>query len=283
MITYPNAKINLGLYVTERRSDGYHNLETVFYPIPLCDTLEIVIEESPEKSDEIFTVHMADYTLQTEGIAIDSEPEKNLVVKALRNLKRDFNIPRVKIRLKKNIPSGAGLGGGSSDAAFTLKMLNEMFGLSISDDELEQRAATLGADCAFFIRNHATFATGIGNIFEPVSLNLKDWYFVLVKPDVFVSTKEAYAQITPHKPIYRLTDVITQSLDSWKDMMSNDFEPGIFNLYPSVGNIKQTLYDMGAVYASMSGSGSSVFGIFADEPVLTDGQFGDAFCYVGRW
>lgn len=283
MITYPNAKINLGLYVTERRSDGYHNLETVFYPIPLCDTLEIVIEENPGKTDGSFTVQTADYTLQTEGITIDSEPEKNLVVKALRNLKRDFRIPRVRIRLKKNIPSGAGLGGGSSDAAFTLKMLNEMFGLSLSDDELEQRAATLGADCAFFIRNHATFATGIGNIFEPVSLNLKGWYFVLVKPDVFVSTKEAYAQITPHKPIYRLTDVIAHSLGSWKDTMSNDFEPGIFSLYPAVGNIKQALYDMGAVYASMSGSGSSVFGIFKDEPVLTDGQFGDAFCYVGRW
>lgn len=283
MITYPNAKINLGLYVTERRSDGYHNLETVFYPLPLCDVLEIVTEEKPETADDPFTVVTDDYTLRTEGIVIDSEPEKNLVIKALRNLRRDFDIPRVKIRLTKQIPSGAGLGGGSSDAAFTLKMLNEMFGLAISDEELERRAATLGADCAFFIRNRATFATGIGNIFETVDLDLKGWYFVLVKPDVFVSTKEAYAQITPRKPAHRLTDVIAQSPETWKDTMSNDFEPGIFNLHPVVGQIKQALYDMGAVYASMSGSGSSVFGIFAKQPVLSDGQFGDAFCKVGRW
>lgn len=283
MITHPNAKINLGLYITERRNDGYHNLETVFYPIPVKDLIEITTEESPVETDNRSLFQTPDYTLQTEGIVIDSEPEKNLVIKALRNLKQDFDIPRVKIRLEKNIPSGAGLGGGSSDAAFTLKMLNDMFGLGLDDDNLEQRASTLGADCPFFIRNTPVFASGIGNIFKPVDIDLKGWYFVLVKPDVFVSTKDAYAQITPQKPDICLSDVIHQQPEKWKTLLKNDFEPGIFGLHPIIGEIKQRLYEMGATYASMSGSGSSVFGIFREKPTVDTNIFGNAFCHTGQW
>ena len=162
----------------------------------------------------------------------------------------------------KRIPSGAGLGGGSSDAAFMMTTLNKMFNLRLSDDEMELRLATLGADCAFFVRNRPVFATGIGNIFKPCELSLKGWTLVLVKPDVFVSTKEAYAGITPHAPSQCVTDIITRPIEEWKNLLVNDFEKGIFQLHPTIADIKTSLYRLGATYASMSGSGSSVFGLF---------------------
>lgn len=284
MICHPNAKINLGLNVTERRPDGYHNLETVFYPIPVCDALQV--ETGADIPPAIFpegcAVHvdkLPDYTLSTAGIDIDCPPEKNLLIKALRALKQDFDLPRLYIYMYKQIPSGAGLGGGSSDAAFMMKTLNAMFSLGLGDDELERRVAVLGADCAFFVRNRPVFATGIGNIFRPLELSLAGWHLVLVKPDIFVSTKEAYAGIRPHRPATPVTDIVCRPVEEWHGLLTNDFEEGIFALHPAIAGIKEQLYARGAAYAAMSGSGSSVFGLFrqmqdeAEQQALFPGCF----------
>lgn len=270
MICYPNAKINLGLNVTERRPDGYHNLETIFYPISIHDVLRV--EEATEevesidnffpKGSTVVTQKTEDYILRTGGIDIDCPAEKNLIIKVLRQLKSDYDIPCLHIDMLKQIPSGAGLGGGSSDAAFMMKTLNNMFRLGLSDEDMERRLSGLGADCAFFVRNQPVFATGIGNIFSPCNLSLKGWTLILVKPDIFVSTKEAYAGITPHYPDRCVTDITQNPVDEWKDTLTNDFEEGIFKLYPAISDFKSRLYHLGAFYASMSGSGSSVFGLF---------------------
>jgi len=254
MICFPNAKINLGLRVVSKRPDGYHNIETVFYPVPLCDALEIVLSETNET------------TFSQTGILMDGNPEDNLVMKAFRLLEKDFDLPKMAIYLRKQIPFGAGLGGGSADAAFMLKLLNDFAGLHLSVEQLEKYAGQLGADCPFFIRNSPVFAEGIGNIFMPVDASLRGYHLVLVKPDIHVSTKEAYEGISPKQPTSRLTEIIRLPIGEWKNHLINDFEEGIFARYPAVWEIKRTLYDMGAVYASMSGSGSSVFGIF-DCPV----------------
>ena len=285
MICHPNAKINLGLNVTERRPDGYHNLETVFYPIPVCDALQV--ETGADIPPAIFpegcAVHvdkLPDYTLSTAGIDIDCPPEKNLLIKALRALKQDFDLPRLYIYMYKQIPSGAGLGGGSSDAAFMMKTLNAMFSLGLGDDELERRVAVLGADCAFFVRNRPVFATGIGNIFRPLELSLAGWHLVLVKPDIFVSTKEAYSGIRPHRPAVPVTDIVRRPVEEWRGLLDNDFEEGIFALHPAIAGIKEQLYARGAAYAAMSGSGSSVFGLFRqmqDEAEL-QALFPGCFC-----
>lgn len=268
MITYPNAKINLGLNIVEKRPDGYHNLETVFYPINLQDALEVTKLKGE-----------AEYALKNSGVPIEGEPDDNLVVKAYRLLKQDYpDLPAVDIHMYKHIPTGAGLGGGSSDAAFMLKLLNEKFKLELSVEQLEEYAARLGADCAFFIRNKPVFATGIGNVFEPIELSLKGYYLVLVKPDIFVSTKEAYAGIHPQQPEYSLKDIIRQPVENWKKLMKNDFEESIFKIYPEIAAIKDKLYDMGAVYAAMSGSGSSVFGIFCEQVEYIDEIFSGYFC-----
>ena len=255
MITFPNAKINLGLNIVEKRPDGYHNLETVFYPVPIEDALEVNIwNESTQK----FRLHQA-------GLEIAGEAENNLVVKAYKLLDERFNLPPVDIHLFKHIPSGAGLGGGSSDAAYMLKLLNEKFNLKLSDENLEEYAARLGADCAFFIRNAPTYAEGIGNIFSPISLSLKGYQIVLVKPDIFVSTRDAFAQIKPHRQEIPLKEVIKQPIEEWKERMVNDFEESVFPQFPAIKEIKEKLYQEGAIYAAMTGSGSSVFGLFKPE------------------
>ena len=285
MICHPNAKINLGLNVTERRPDGYHNLETVFYPIPVCDALQVETNADipPAIFPEGYAVHvdkLPDYTLSTAGIDIDCPPEKNLLIKALRALKQDFDLPHLYIYMYKQIPSGAGLGGGSSDAAFMMKTLNAMSSLGLGDDELERRVAVLGADCAFFVRNRPVFATGIGNIFSPLELSLAGWHLVLVKPDIFVSTKEAYAGIRPHRPATPVTDIVRRPVEEWRGLLDNDFEEGIFALHPAIAGIKEQLYARGAAYAAMSGSGSSVFGLFRqmqDEAEL-QALFPGCFC-----
>ena len=241
MITFPNIKINLGLSITEKRPDGYHNLETVFYPVALEDALEI--RTNPEAQQK--------FTLHQHG-------------------------------LYKHIPSGAGLGGGSSDAAFMLKLLNEHYNLQLSDKQLEDYAATLGADCAFFIKNTPTYAEGIGNIFSPIELSLKGYRIMIVKPDVFVSTREAFANIRPHRPEYPVREVIRRPVAEWKDTLINDFEASVFPQYPVIGEIKEELYHQGAIYASMSGSGSSVFGLFAADTTLPEIDWGtNAFCFKG--
>jgi len=272
MIAFPNIKINLGLSITEKRPDGYHNLETVFYPVALEDALEI--RTSPN-ADRKFTLHQ-------HGMEIAGNPEDNLVVKAYLLMDKEFHLPPVEIHLYKHIPSGAGLGGGSSDAAFMLKLLNEHYNLQLSDKQLEDYAATLGADCAFFIKNTPTYAEGIGNIFSPIELSLKGYRIMIVKPDVFVSTREAFANIRPHRPEYPVREVIRRPVAEWKDTLINDFEASVFPQYPVIGEIKEELYHQGAIYASMSGSGSSVFGLFAADTTLPEIDWGtNAFCFKG--
>ncbi|RHH94141.1 4-(cytidine 5'-diphospho)-2-C-methyl-D-erythritol kinase [Bacteroides caccae] len=272
MITFPNIKINLGLSITEKRPDGYHNLETVFYPVALEDAMEI--RTNPEAQQK--------FTLHQHGMEIAGNPENNLVVKAYLLLDKEFHLPPVEIHLYKHIPSGAGLGGGSSDAAFMLKLLNEHYNLQLSDNQLEDYAATLGADCAFFIKNTPTYAEGIGNIFSPIELSLKGYRIMIVKPDVFVSTREAFANIRPHRPEYPVREVIRRPVAEWKDTLINDFEASVFPQYPVIGEIKEELYHQGAIYASMSGSGSSVFGLFAAGTTLPEIDWGtNAFCFKG--
>ena len=272
MIAFPNIKINLGLSITEKRPDGYHNLETVFYPVALEDALEI--RTSPN-ADRKFTLHQ-------HGMEIAGNPEDNLVVKAYLLMDKEFHLPPIEIHLYKHIPSGAGLGGGSSDAAFMLKLLNEHYNLQLSDKQLEDYAATLGADCAFFIKNTPTYAEGIGNIFSPIELSLKGYRIMIVKPDVFVSTREAFANIRPHRPEYPVREVIRRPVAEWKDTLINDFEASVFPQYPVIGEIKEELYRQGAIYASMSGSGSSVFGLFAADTTLPEIDWGtNAFCFKG--
>lgn len=273
MITFPNAKINLGLNIVEKRPDGYHNLETVFYPVPIEDALEVnVLNESGRK----FRLHQA-------GLEIEGEAENNLVVKAYKLLDAQFDLPPVEIHLFKHIPSGAGLGGGSSDAAYMLKLLNEKFCLKLTEETLEEYAARLGADCAFFIRNTPTYAEGIGNLFSPIRLSLKGYRIVLVKPDLFVSTREAFSQIRPHRQETLLREVIERPIEEWKKLMTNDFEESIFPQFPAIGEIKEKLYRQGAIYAAMSGSGSSVFGLFRPEDdALPEDIWGErAFVYQG--
>ncbi|MCB9071359.1 MAG: 4-(cytidine 5'-diphospho)-2-C-methyl-D-erythritol kinase [Prevotellaceae bacterium] len=252
MITFPNAKINLGLNVVSRRPDGYHNLETVFYPINLCDALEFVPAVTT--------------SLKVAGLPVSGDIEHNLVVRAFRLLQRDFQLPELEIALLKNIPMGAGLGGGSADAAFMLKMVNEHFKLALSEDTLETYAAKLGADCAFFIRNKPVFAAGIGNEFRSLEVSLKGYYLVLVKPDVHVSTAEAYAHVACQRWQVPLMEVMAIQLEQWREYLFNDFEISVFEIHPELAVIKQQLYGAGAVYAAMSGSGSTLYGIFKTKP-----------------
>ena len=268
MITYPNAKINLGLNIVEKRPDGYHNLETVFYPINLQDALEVNLLEGEEE-----------FSLKVSGVPIEGEPVNNLVVKAYRLLKKDYpEMPAIDIHMYKHIPTGAGLGGGSADAAFMIKLLNDKFKLNLSIEKMEEYAAILGADCAFFIQNKPVFATGIGNIFEPIQLSLKGYYLVLVKPDIFVSTKDAFAHIIPTQPTQSLKEIIRMPVETWRATMKNDFEDSVFQKFPEIAAIKDKLYDLGAVYASMSGSGSSVYGIFREQVEFVDEIFSGCFC-----
>ena len=268
MITYPNAKINLGLNIVEKRPDGYHNLETVFYPINLQDALEVNLLEGEEE-----------FSLKVSGVPIEGEPENNLVVKAYRLLKKDYpEMPAIDIHMYKHIPTGAGLGGGSADAAFMIKLLNDKFKLNLSIEKMEEYAAILGADCAFFIQNKPVFATGIGNIFEPIQLSLKGYYLVLVKPDIFVSTKDAFAHIIPTQPTQSLKEIIRMPVETWRATMKNDFEDSVFQKFPEIAAIKDKLYDLVAVYASMSGSGSSVYGIFREQVEFVDEIFSGCFC-----
>ena len=270
MIVYPNAKINLGLNVVERRPDGYHNLETVFYPVNLQDALELKTIETD--------IPECGYKLKVSGSILDGSPEDNLVVKAYKLIRKDYDFPAQKIHLYKHIPVGAGLGGGSSDAANMIKMLNEKFALGLTNETMENYAVQIGADCPFFIRNKPVFATGIGDKFTPIELDLKGKTLILVKPDIFVSTKDAYALVEPKHPEKSLIESLSQPISKWRDNVINDFEKSVFVKYPEIAAIKDRLYDLGAVYASMSGSGSAVYGIF-DSPIeYADEIFSGYFC-----
>ena len=252
MITFPNAKINLGLNIVERLLNGYHNIETVFYPIPLTDVLEIV----PAVGETSLTCY---------GNGVACPPEKNLVMKAYRLLQERYSLPPVAIHLYKHIPDGAGLGGGSSDAAHALIMLNSMYDLGISTTDLAAMAATLGADCAFFIYNRPMMARGIGDVLSPIEVNLKGKTLLLVKPPVGVDTRTAYSRVVPATPTMSLPDMIVQPVETWDGLLVNDFEPSVFAALPQLWMIKARLIDAGAQYAAMSGSGSTIFGIFSSD------------------
>jgi 4-diphosphocytidyl-2-C-methyl-D-erythritol kinase len=275
MLNFPNAKINLGLNVIERRADGFHNIETIFYPVPLSDILEI-IKNGEDKEDDGNKAR-----LFITGMDIPGNPESNLCVKAFHLLDKDFNLSPVDIHLHKLTPMGAGLGGGSSDGAFALILLNNLFGLSLNGTRLSDYAAQLGSDCSFFIRNKPAFGAGKGNELEEMALDLKGYYLVLIKPDVFVGTAEAYAGIRPSLPEMSVKEIAKLSLPEWKGKMINDFEISILPKYPEIRKVKEELYRQGALYASMTGSGSAVYGIFEKEMSLKD-NFKGMFYWEGK-
>ncbi len=261
MIDFPCAKINLGLNITEKRADGYHNLETVFFPIPICDALEI------KTMDERFPSNVA-CDLKVTGNNVCCNENDNLIVKAYNMIAADFDIPRVHAHLYKNIPSEAGLGGGSSDAAYMIRLLDQRFRINIGNAEMEKYAARLGADCPFFITAEPSYAEGIGEILSPVNItdnNLEGYSLVVVKPQIAVSTKEAFSSITPRKPLMCCREIVAQPIETWKDALCNDFEESVFGIYPLLNDIKNRIYTLGAAYAQMSGSGSSLFGIFKSD------------------
>jgi 4-diphosphocytidyl-2-C-methyl-D-erythritol kinase len=257
MIAFSNCKINLGLHIINKREDGFHNLETVFYPIPLADTLELIDNKNNAFNDVTFTSY---------GLNIDGSLDSNLVVKAYRLLANDFKLKAVDFYLLKNIPMGAGLGGGSSNAAFALKLLNDSFGLNLSNKQLENYAAMLGSDCAFFIENKPSYATGRGEILEPINIDLSGYFFVLVKPNIHVSTADAFSNVYKRgESSVSLKELINNPIEKWNGLIENDFEKSVFKSHPRIGLVKNELYANGAIYASMSGSGASVFGLFKTE------------------
>ena len=274
MLTFPCAKINLGLNITSKREDGYHNLETIFYPVPITDALEVKLMHDDFPSDE-------SCDLKITGNAVDCDEKNNLVVKAYTLLAQDFKLPRVHTHLVKRIPMQAGLGGGSADGAFMIRLLDERFRLNMGIAEMERYASRLGSDCAFFITTEPSFATGRGEVLEPVNIaeqNLQGYYIAIVKPTIAVSTREAFKQIICRQPEHCCRDIVRQPVETWKTILTNDFEEPAFKQHPELADIKQRLYDLGAVYAQMSGSGSAFFGLFRTDPQ----QLKNAFpaCYT---
>lgn len=269
MITFPKAKINLGLNVVERRADGYHNIETVFFPVPLTDALEL------HRMDDGFP-SAVDCDLKVTNMNIAGCEQDNLVVRAYKLLAADFKLPRVHVHLHKGIPTQAGMGGGSSDCAAMISLLNESFSLGLGIDEMESYAVKLGADCPFFITSRPAYAEGIGEKLQPIDLQLEGWHLGVVRPDIPVPTKEAYARIKPTPTVKKCREIVMQPVETWREELVNDFEKSVFAIHPEIGSIKERLYSLGAVYAAMSGSGSSVFGLFRNKVELS-GHFSDMF------
>ncbi|MFN8353261.1 MAG: 4-(cytidine 5'-diphospho)-2-C-methyl-D-erythritol kinase [Spirosomataceae bacterium] len=248
MVVFPNAKINIGLQIIEKRPDGYHNLASCFYPVGWSDVLEILPATTT--------------TFQSTGIPIPGNIEGNLCLKAYRNLQQVYDLPPVQIHLHKVVPIGAGLGGGSADGAFTIKALNQLFHLGLSIEQMEAFARPLGSDCAFFIQNQPRYCFEKGDQFESIALSLSGKQIVLVNPNVHISTAEAYSGVKPHLPTVELREALSQPIENWKNLIFNDFEANLLSKYPVITSIKENLYELGAVYVSMTGSGSTVYGIF---------------------
>ena len=271
MITFPIAKINLGLNVVEKRADGYHNLQTVFYPVPLMDALEVLPmgEGFPSNTD---------CDLKVTNIKIDGDEQRNLVVRAYQLLKEDFpTLPRMHAHLWKGIPTQAGMGGGSSDCAYMIRLLNELLELGLTQQQMISYAARLGADCAFFILSKPCYAEGIGEQLEEIALDLSGWHIGIVRPDIPVPTKEAFSRIRPHYPEHCCREVVMQPVETWRELLVNDFEESVFALHPELAQVKAKLYDIGATYAAMSGSGSALFGLFKEEPGSLEQAFPNMF------
>lgn len=253
MLSFPNCKINLGLHILGKRADGFHNLETVFCPIAFTDALEMI----PAKGNT------TEITFTATGLQVDGDAANNLCVQAYHLLKKDFpGLPPVKIHLHKVLPMGAGLGGGSADASFMLKMLNDQFQLKLSTEQLSSYSLQLGSDCPFFIMNKPCFATGRGEVLEQIAVDLAAYKILLINPGIHINTGWAFSQLTPALPAKSVKEIVQQPIETWKAELKNDFEIPVFNAYPAVQAIKATLYEQGALYAAMSGSGSTVFGIF---------------------
>ncbi len=252
MISFPNIKINLGLNIVEKRTDGYHNIETVFYPVQFNDILEIL------KSDKFEFINT--------GIKIDCNIEQNLCYKAWQLMNKKYSIGPVKIILHKNVPVGTGLGAGSSNAAFTIKSLNELFDLNLSEDEQISIASVLGADCAFFIKNKPVFATEKGDKFSDINISLKNYYLLICLPKVSVKTAEAYKNCLPKKPEKNISEILKTEIHHWKNYLVNDFENTVFLKYPDLKQLKEDIYLNGSIFGLMSGSGSAIYGIFENEP-----------------
>ena len=256
MITFPKAKINLGLRITAKRPDGYHDIETLFYPVNLSDALEFVIRDGNPDGDELILT----------GLKIASHPENNIVIKAIRRLRKDFSIPYLKIHLHKAIPSGAGLGGGSSDASFLIKTINRYFGLAMTNQGMRDMALELGSDCPFFIDPVPSLATGRGEILHAKNCFLDGYFITILNPGVPISTREAYLNCQPSRPETPLEEMIIMPADKWKKLIKMTLKKYAFRLYPVISDLKKALYQSGAVYSSMSGSGSSMFGLYEGKP-----------------
>jgi 4-diphosphocytidyl-2-C-methyl-D-erythritol kinase len=261
MVLFPNAKINIGLNILNKRDDGYHDIETLFYPIGLKDALEYVVNGLDQVR---FT---------TTGLALNINSEKNIVLKAYRLMQEEHSLPGLDIHLHKAIPSGAGLGGGSADAAFFLRSLDEYFELKVSPGKLKSLAGRLGADCPFFLLNKPSYATGTGDSLMSVDLSLKGYYLLLVKPPFEIDTKMAYTGVVPQACPHDFLGIIGGKAEGWKDKIKNDFEPSLFHKFPELGLLKDKLSGMGATYVSMSGSGSSVYAIFDQKPIFSQVDF----------
>ncbi|MFO7621327.1 MAG: 4-(cytidine 5'-diphospho)-2-C-methyl-D-erythritol kinase [Bacteroidales bacterium] len=260
MVGFPKAKINIGLRITAKRSDGFHDIETIFYPVPLCDALEIVEAGEPSAGD-IITVT---------GLDPGGSPEDNLVIRAIRTLRKEYPVPALKIHLHKAIPAGAGLGGGSSDSAFTLSALNRQFGLSLDLGELREIALETGSDSPFFIDPEPSYATGRGEVLTPVDPLAEGLHLLLVNPGIRVNTREAYGSCTPRTSGIKLNELYNRPVPEWKNLIYNDFEEIVFRQYPLIADIKRKLYESGALYSSMSGSGSTLYGIYSHQPVVPE-------------
>jgi 4-diphosphocytidyl-2-C-methyl-D-erythritol kinase len=275
MICFPNIKINLGLHVINRRTDGFHNIETIFYQVNCCDALEIIEHDDPMSESKI--------TFTSSGFPIDGNMEDNLIVKAYTLLDANHNLPPVKAHLHKMIPMGAGLGGGSSDAAYMITLLNAKFELGLTVEIMQQYASQLGSDCAFFITNKPAYVFGKGHELEPTALSLSGYYIVLLYANIHSNTALAYSNVKRREVLdeeHSLRQIILQSVDTWRPVMENDFESSVFEAYPLLAEIKNELYEQGAAYASMSGSGSAMFGLFTKKPQLTE-KLRQYVCYEG--
>lgn len=256
MLSFPNAKINLGLNITAKRTDGYHDIESCFYPIPFKDALEIIPSEK--------------LSFESTGLNIPGDTANNLVLKAYNLLQAGFDIPSVQIILHKNIPMGAGLGGGSADGAFMLTLMNEYFKLGLTTEKLQKYALLLGSDCPFFIENQPKFVSGRGELFEKSSIDLSGYYLGLIFPNIHISTAEAYQGLKPSTPQISVKEVVeNHPISDWKELLKNDFENVIFTRYPVLQQLKNSLYEQGAIYASMTGSGSTLYGLFKEKPLAT--------------
>jgi 4-diphosphocytidyl-2-C-methyl-D-erythritol kinase len=269
MVHFPNAKINLGLFVTEKRNDGFHNIQTVFYPVPLRDALELL------KSDN------NQFRFNTSGLNIPGGASGNLCLRAWELMEKAFSLPPVRIHLHKAIPMGAGLGGGSSDGAFMIRLIDQFFDLGLSVEAMEAYARQLGSDCPFFIRNAPAIAEGKGDYPVPLQVDLSGKYLVIVKPDVHISTGDAYAAVTPAVPELDIEEIVSRPVEEWRNLLTNDFERVLINKFPEIGRIKSKLYEHGALFALMSGSGSAVYGIF-DQKVELEKYFRGNF-YWSDW